>query len=160
MNLFGVNIVLALCWGALTESFYIDSLLVGFVVGFAALWVASPLYTESPTYFLSVIRAIRLALYFVFELIMSSLKVAWTILFPSKNLKSAIVRMPLDVKDDIEILLVTNLISLTPGTLSLDVSPDRSTLYVHAMFADDPDALVVELKSGMERLVKEVFEGV
>ena len=61
-------------------------------------------------------------------------------------------------KSDLEILLVTNLISLTPGTLSLDVTPDRSCLIVHAMFADDPDALVAELKGGMERMVLEVFE--
>jgi multicomponent Na+:H+ antiporter subunit E len=66
--------------------------------------------------------------------------------------------MPLDVQSDLEILLVTNLISLTPGTLSLDVTPDRKTLIVHAMFADDPEALVKELKNGMERMVKEVFE--
>ncbi|MEM9787739.1 MAG: Na+/H+ antiporter subunit E, partial [Pseudomonadota bacterium] len=70
----------------------------------------------------------------------------------------AILEMPLDVKSDIEILLVTNLISLTPGTLSLDVTPDRKTLIVHAMFADDPDEVIASLKSGMERLVKEVFE--
>ena len=66
--------------------------------------------------------------------------------------------MPLDVTSDLEILLVTNLISLTPGTLSLDVTPDRKTLIVHAMFADDPDALIAELKDGMERMVREVFE--
>jgi multicomponent Na+:H+ antiporter subunit E len=62
------------------------------------------------------------------------------------------------VQSDFEILLVTNLISLTPGTLSLDVTPDRKTLIVHAMFADDPEGLVRELKDGMERMVKEVFE--
>ena len=55
-------------------------------------------------------------------------------------------------------LLVTNLISLTPGTLSLDVTPDRKTLIVHAMYADDPEDVVRGLKDGMERMVKEVFE--
>jgi len=67
--------------------------------------------------------------------------------------------MPLDVKSDAGIFLVTNLISLTPGTLSLDVSEDRKTLYVHAMFADDPEEVCRKLKSGMERWVREAVEG-
>jgi multicomponent Na+:H+ antiporter subunit E len=66
--------------------------------------------------------------------------------------------MPLDAKDEMEILLVTNLISLTPGTLSLDVSEDRSTLFIHAMFADDPDEIRHQMKSGMERWVIEAME--
>ena len=66
--------------------------------------------------------------------------------------------MPLDAKGDTEILLVASLISLTPGTLSLDVSPDRKTLYVHGMFVEDPEALKQELKQGMERSVIEAME--
>ena len=54
----------------------------------------------------------------------------------------AIIIMPLDVKTDAGILLVANLISLTPGTLSLDVSEDRKNLKIHAMFADDPEELI------------------
>jgi len=68
------------------------------------------------------------------------------------------VEVPLDVRSDAEILLVTNLISLTPGTLSVDVSEDRRTLLVHAMFADDEEQLVADLKGGMERMVREAFE--
>ncbi|MEM6465820.1 MAG: Na+/H+ antiporter subunit E, partial [Pseudomonadota bacterium] len=56
------------------------------------------------------------------------------------------------------ILLVTNLISLTPGTLSIDVSEDRKTLKIHAMFADDPEAVCATLKSGMERWVIDALE--
>jgi multicomponent Na+:H+ antiporter subunit E len=66
--------------------------------------------------------------------------------------------MPLDVRGEMEVLLVTNLISLTPGTLTLDVSEDCSTLYFHVMFADDPDAIRKQLKEGMERWVIEAME--
>ena len=55
-------------------------------------------------------------------------------------------------------MLLANLISLTPGTLSVDVSTDRSTLYIHAMNVDDPAALRREIKDGFERLIKEVVE--
>ena len=95
---------------------------------------------------------------FLYELIVSSVRVAWDVLTPTQLSNPAIIEVPLDVKSDFEILLVTNLISLTPGTLSLDVTPDRKTLIVHAMFADDPDALVREMKDGMERMVMEAFE--
>lgn len=80
------------------------------------------------------------------------------VLTPRHRSRPAIIEVPLDVKSDTGILLVTNLISLTPGTLSLDVSEDRKTLLVHAMFADDPDALRKSLKDGMERWVIDAVE--
>ena len=81
-------------------------------------------------------------------------------IFTSQTLSDpAIIDMPLDVKSDTGILLVTNLISLTPGTLSIDVSDDRSTLTLHAMFASDPDAVCKQLKDGMERWVIDAVEG-
>lgn len=158
MNLFAVNIVLAVVWAALTASFTLPSLLVGYVLGFGALWLAQPLFGERQGYFLRVWRILRLTGYFLYELVVSSVRVAWDVVTPKHLSNPAIIEMPLDVKSDFEILLVTNLISLTPGTLSLDVTPDRKTLIVHAMFADDPDALVRDLKTGMERMVREVFE--
>jgi multicomponent Na+:H+ antiporter subunit E len=109
-------------------------------------------------YFVRVYRVIRLILFFLYDLCVSSVQVAYDVLTPKDRSNPAILEMPLDVKSDIEILLVTNLISLTPGTLSLDVTEDRKTLIIHAMFADDPDAVIESLKSGMERMVKEVFE--
>jgi multicomponent Na+:H+ antiporter subunit E len=158
MNLFAVNIVLAVVWAALMASFSLPSLLVGYVLGFGALWLAQPLFDQQQSYFRRVWRVLRLTGFFLYELVVSSLKVAWDVVTPRHRSNPAIIEMPLDVQSDFEILLVTNLISLTPGTLSLDVTPDRKTLIVHAMFADDPEGLVRELKDGMERMVKEVFE--
>jgi multicomponent Na+:H+ antiporter subunit E len=157
VNLFALNILLAVVWAALWAAFTLPALLSGFVLGYGALWLVQPLFGERSPYFLRVWRAIRLTLFFLWELVVSSVRVAWDIVTPSHYSNPAIVEMPLDVESDIEILLVTTLISLTPGTLSLDVTPDRKTLIVHAMFADDPDALVREMKDGMERMVKEVF---
>ena len=157
MSLFGINILLAIVWSSLMASFTLPSLATGFVLGYAALWVAQPLFGGPSLYFLRVWRVIRLIGFFLYELIVSSLRVSWDVLTPSHKSNPAIIEVPLDVESDLEILLVTNLISLTPGTLSLDVTPDRKTLIVHAMFADDPEALIRELKDGMERQVREVF---
>ena len=158
MNLFLLNIILAVFWAALWGSFTLTQLVVGFHVGFATLWVAQPWFGGPSGYYLRAYRIVRLVLFFLYDLIMSSVRVAYDVLTPTDKSNPAILHMPLDVKSDIEILLVTNLISLTPGTLSLDVTPDRKTLIVHAMFADDPEAVIASLKSGMERMVKEVFE--
>ncbi len=158
MNLFAINVLLAVVWASLMASFSLASLATGFFLGYVALWVAQPLFGGPSLYHRRVFRIINLLLFFLYDLLVSSIRVAWDVLTPTHLSNPAIIEMPLDVKSDIEILLVTNLISLTPGTLSLDVTPDRSTLIVHAMFADDPEELVKELKDGMERRVKEVFE--
>jgi len=158
VSLFALNLLLAFIWQALTATFTIQSLVAGFLLGYAALWMAQPLFGDRSPYFLRMWRIVRLIGFFLYELVISSIRVAWDVLTPTQLNRPAILEMPLDVESDIEILLVTNLISLTPGTLSLDVTPDRKTLIVHAMFADDPDALVADLKNGMERMVREVFE--
>lgn len=158
MNLFLLNLALAVVWAGLWGSFTLPQLVIGFHVGFVTLWVAQPLFGGTSGYYLRAYRVVKLALFFLYDLFVSSLQVAYDVLTPTDYSNPAILRMPLDVKSDIEILLVTNLISLTPGSLSLDVTPDRKTLIVHVMFADDPEEVIAGLKSGMERLVKEVFE--
>jgi multicomponent Na+:H+ antiporter subunit E len=157
MNLFAVNLLLALVWTVLTNSFTVFGFVSGFLIGLAALWLSQPLYGETGNYFVRIVRIVHLALYFILDLMKSSLRVAWDVLTPKDLSTPRIVEVPLDVTSDLEILLVTNLISLTPGTLSLDVSDDRKTLYVHAMFADDPEQVVSDLKNGMERMVRRVF---
>lgn len=159
MTFFLLNILLAIAWAALTASFTVTGLAIGFGIGYVALWFTQPIFGGEPSpYFGRVWRALRLLVYFHYDLVKSSIDVVWDILTPRHLSEPRLIEMPLDVKSDAEILLVTNLISLTPGTLSVDVSPDRKTLLVHAMFADDPDALVADLKGGMERMVREVFQ--
>ena len=158
MNLFLFNITLAVIWAALWGSLTMAQFSLGFLIGFAALWFAQPLFGGTNGYYVRAYRIVRLILFFLYDLCISSIRVAYDVLTPTDLSNPAILEMPLDVKSDFEILLVTNLISLTPGTLSLDVTPDRKTLIVHAMFADDPDEVVRGLKDGMERMVREVFE--
>jgi multicomponent Na+:H+ antiporter subunit E len=158
MNIFLLNLLVAVIWAALWGSFTLFQLTAGFVLGFLVLWLLQPLFGVPDGYFLRAYRVVRLILFFLYDLAVSSIRVAYDVLTPKDYSNPKILEMPLDVKSDIEILLVTNLISLTPGTLSLDVTPDRKTLIVHAMFADDPEAVIASLKNGMERMVKEVFE--
>lgn len=155
--LFRLNLLFAVGWCAMWGRFSSSNLVWGFLIGFAALSVASPMF--GPTgYFGTVVRMARLGLYFHIELLNSSLQVAWEVLTPVHRSSPAIVAIPLEIEDPLQIASLANLISLTPGTLSLDVSPDRRTLYVHCMFVDDPDEIRSRIKSGFERLVKEAME--
>ncbi|RED17836.1 Na+/H+ antiporter subunit E [Pontivivens insulae] len=98
------------------------------------------------------IRFIQLVLYFLWDLFSSSVIVAWDVLTPRDRSEPQLLLMPLDAETDAEIMATANLISLTPGTLSLDVTPDRKHLLVHSMFgAGNPDEVRKSLKGGIER---------
>ena len=158
MNGLIVNLLLAFAWAAMNGDFSFVSLATGAVLGFFALWISAPLTGIDKMYFKRFGRSVYLGLFFLWELLLSSIKVAWDVIRPVPQNQPALVEVPLTVKSDFEILLLTNLISLTPGTLSVDVTENRETLIVHAMFAQDPDELIRDIKSGFERLIMGVFE--
>jgi multicomponent Na+:H+ antiporter subunit E len=156
VNLFVLNAALALGWAALLGEFTLPSLIIGFAIGYAALWAARPLFGDS-RYFGRLWRIISLAALFVYELVASSLRVVWDVVTPMHRSRPGVIEMPLSARSDEEILLVANLISLTPGSLSLDVAPDRTSLYVHVMFLDDVETARRDLKEGLERKVIEAM---
>jgi multicomponent Na+:H+ antiporter subunit E len=94
--------------------------------------------------------------FFLKELVLSNLRVLWDVVTPGHISRPGIVGVPLSAESELEILLVANLISLTPGTLSVDLSDDRRTLYVHVMFLDDPDRFRQSIKEGLEQRILEV----
>ena len=87
---------------------------------------------------------------FLRELILSALRVAWLVVQPKPHLHPAIIAYPLTVTTDAQITLLANMITLTPGTLSIDVSDDRRTLYIHAIDVTDREALIGSIAAGFE----------
>lgn len=156
MNLFVLNSFLALGFSAVLGEFSMSGFAAGFAVGFLALWITRPLYGEN-SYFKRLPRGLGLAGYFLYQLLVSNLRVLWDVITPRQGSRPGIVGLPLAARTDLEITLVANLVSLTPGTLSLDVSDDRQTLYVHVMFMDDIDTVRAAIKDGIERRVLEVL---
>jgi multicomponent Na+:H+ antiporter subunit E len=155
VNLFFINGFIALGFIGVQGRFTLSGLLVGFGLGYLALWLTRPLYGET-RYFQRVPKTARLLAYFLVELVRSNLRVLWDVVTPGHISRPGIVGIPLSAQSDLEILLVANLISLTPGTLSIDLAEDRRTLYVHVMFLDDPEAFRKGIQNGLERLVLEV----
>ncbi|PWR00644.1 Na+/H+ antiporter subunit E [Leucothrix pacifica] len=156
MTPFATNLILAFVWAALNGGIGVSSVLVGFLVGYAVLFILQPLFGAS-RYCSSLFDGVMLALYFIYELIISSLKVAWDVLTPTHRSKPALIAVPIEAKTDAEITVLANLVSLTPGSLSVDISEDKTHLLVHAMFVDDPEAFKQELHKGMERRVLEAM---
>ncbi len=156
MALLALNITLAFVWGAVTGDFGSLNLLFGFVLGAVALYVPRPFWGESK-YFRRISLVGSLTWLFIVELVLSSFRVAKDVITPGFNFRSGIVALPLYIDRDAEITLLANLITLTPGTLSLDVSNDKSVIYVHAMDVDDVEALRRDIKEGFETQILETF---
>lgn len=154
---FLLNIFLMLTWVALTGRYTLPHLFIGFLIGYLVLWMLSRV--AGPTsYFKRAPKLIALSLYFLWELAKSTMRVAYDIVTPRHRMRPAILAVPLDLKSDLGITLLASLITLTPGTLSLDVSADRRVLYVHDMYIDTPEKAIRKIKMGFEQRIKEVLE--
>ena len=153
------NIFLALVWMALTGKFPIANFVIGFHISSAVLWlVGSRGEVAFIVYLTRFFRFVGLFFFFLWELLMANLRVAYEVLTPGYQMRAAIIAIPLDAESDLEITVLANLITLTPGTLSLDVSADRKTLYIHAMHVHDVERFRNDIKARLEQRVMEVFK--
>ena len=103
------------------------------------------------------VHAVRLAAFFSWELMRANFRVAVDVL-RGHRIEPAVVGIPLDVRSDGEILLLSMLINITPGSVTIDLSEDRRTLYVHVMHMKTAEETRREIKDGFERRVKLLFE--
>ncbi|MFN4010601.1 MAG: Na+/H+ antiporter subunit E [Pannonibacter sp.] len=155
-GLFLVNILLALSWAAVSGSFSVVNLAFGFVLGTGVLFMIREQVGGS-SYFQRTGRVVGLILLFLKELALSAWRVALLVSRPKMDVSPGIIAFPLTVERDFEIALLANLITLTPGTLSVDVSEDRKTLYVHCIDLPDPEATIADIRNGFERKIMEAF---
>lgn len=142
-------------WAGITGSASVPNLLFGLLLGLAALWlVRDGARGRDPV---RILPALRLAWLFVVELLKSGWRVARIAVRPRLDLRPAVVAYPLGVTRDFEIAILANLITLTPGTLSVDVSGDRRTLYIHCVDVDDVEAVIADIRQGFEARIREAF---
>lgn len=150
------SILLAFIWAAVTGRFSLSNVLVGMILGHVVLFVAQPIMGPS-NYFRRIHHVLGFALFYLWELILSNLRVAYDVLSPKIHARPGVLAIPLEAKTDAEITMLANLITLTPGSVSLDVSSDRRFLYLHAMYIDDLEKYRESLKATTERRVLEVL---
>jgi multicomponent Na+:H+ antiporter subunit E len=152
------SILLALAWAALQGNITLGNLLVGYGVGYVILALLEKGGVMRSTLASRTGHAIGLAGFFAWELVLANVRVAADVLRPRTGIQPAVVGIPLDVRSDGEILLLSMLINITPGSVTIDLSEDRRTLYVHVMHMTNAEATRREIKDGFERRVRLVFE--
>ncbi len=150
-----MNTLLAVIWMALTGTFSTANFIFGLILGYLMMWISTK-DPEERKYFKKVPKTISLFFYFLYELVKANLQVAYDVATPKFFMTPGIIGVPLDAKSDLEITLLANLITLTPGTLSLHVSDDRKILYVHAMYITDRESFIRSIKDGFEKRILEI----
>ena len=151
-----LNLILALVWASFIGQITPSKLAVGFIFGYLLMWWLRRLVGRT-TYFEKVPQIASFTLFFIRELIVSNLRVARDVIAWKRNSRPGIVAVPLDIRSDFEITLLATLLALTPGTIAMDVSNDRKTMYIHAMFVTDPELIRKAVKEGLERRIMELF---
>ena len=157
-----LNLLIAVLLTWFTQAVYPDIPITGFItlLVFAAwnflLWLLMFFYSRKSFYKSQQIAV--LILFYFKELLVASLRVAYDVLTPTDHMQPAVVAVPLDAKTDVEITLLSNLITLTPGTLSIDVSKDRKTLYIHEVYVKSGDTEKVrkQIKEGSEKKILKI----
>ena len=154
MNLALLIIVIALGWCAATGSFSLGSFLFGALLAGLAFYLVRR-KVGGAGFWRRTLAVLALLWLFIKELLLSAIRVGLLVLRPDleRRLRPQLIDFPLTVERDAEITLLANLITLTPGTLSVDVSEDRKLLTIHAIDVPDREALVREIRDGFERAV-------
>ncbi|MED5600126.1 MAG: Na+/H+ antiporter subunit E [Actinomycetota bacterium] len=131
-------------------------LLLGIAVGFIVI-VVYDLTTGRPNYAVCLIRMVRFGAYFLSILIRANLQIAREIVTPGFSQTPRILRYPVAHLTPVQTTVFSNCITLTPGTLVVDVTADGGLLYVHCMYAADRESAITGLRRLDERLQREVF---
>lgn len=152
------SILLSLAWASLHGEFSLFNLVGGYVLAYVVLSLLAAGGVLPRSFATRSTRVVALAGFFLREMLLANLRVAIDVLRPRDSLRPAVIAVPLDVTTDHEILLLSALLTFTPGSVTIDLSDDGRTLYVHVMHMTSPDAVRRDIKDGFERRVLAVFE--
>ena len=103
------------------------------------------------------VRILRFVLFYAWELLLSNLRIAHDILTPRHRFRPGIIRIALPELTNRQMLVLNNLITMTPGTLSLDFSADRRSMFLHCMYIDDPERIRREVLDSFVCRIREIF---
>lgn len=155
MKMFLTNVFLTVVWVLLTMKLSIVNVAFGFALSFLVLWL---IYGKTHrSYFTRIPKVIDFLITFIWQIITGSVKIAWDIATPRHYMKPGIIALPLTAETDIEITLLANAITFTPGTMSLDVSTDRKILYVYTVYIDDEEKVIAGIKNSLEKKLLEAI---
>ncbi|WP_406662224.1 Na+/H+ antiporter subunit E [Methanolobus sp. ZRKC3] len=157
------SIALGFIWCFVSGNISPGNFLIGTILGYLLLRPLRVLYDfearDSLVVRLQQIpKQIKYFSKLIVEIIKASIAVAKIIIQPNIDIKPGIISVPISAKTNVGITAIANTITLTPGTLTIDVSDDRSTLYVHCIDIDDSDKVRDSIREELEEYVLEAFE--
>ncbi|SFD56396.1 multisubunit sodium/proton antiporter, MrpE subunit [Lentibacillus persicus] len=150
-----MNLIIAIMWMFLSESYTLPSFITGYLIGIFLLLLLNRFIPDT-FYLRRFYKILALVYLFIKELITSNIDIVKLVYQRKPEFEPGIFALPTDLKSNWEITLLANLISLTPGTLSVAVSQDNTHLYIHAMNIDDIDETINYIKSTFENAIMEV----
>lgn len=115
------------------------------------------LKTQFPFLKLFRLKFFLLLLFFLKEFVLANVQVILLLFRKNEDIQPAIVMIPLRLKSDLQILFLANMITLTPGTLTLSHDPEKEVLFVHVIHTDDPSGVVASIQTGFEQRIHEAF---
>lgn len=136
--------------GELVLGLAFGEFLIGLTVGLPIAFLFKQFYSPTPVFVRTPKAFVATAKYvttFLWELLTANVDVAYRVLSPSMPIEPDVLEVPLRVETDVAITTIANSITLTPGTLTMDYDPERNSLYVHAIAASDPEAVVDPIRS-------------
>lgn len=152
-----LSLSLWVIWLLLANSLAPGQILLGLAIALAMPLFTVRFWPDRPR----LRRPVKVLIYILvllWDITLANLAVARLILGPTARLRPAFLRLPIDLQDDFAIVVLSSTISLTPGTVSADISPDRRSLLIHALDVEDPERTVAQLKNRYERPLQEIFE--
>jgi multicomponent Na+:H+ antiporter subunit E len=147
------NLLLALAWVGLNGSFTLESLIVGMIIGRVVLVILAKGGVLPRREVRRLERALSLLAYLLWQIVLANFRLTKDVLSVQHRMRPGVIRLPLSVTTDGEILLLSAMINITPGSVALDVSDDRQSMYVHVMNITTIEAAKNEIKSGFERRI-------
>ncbi|MDP1594353.1 MAG: Na+/H+ antiporter subunit E [Gallionella sp.] len=151
-----LSAVIFLLWAALSNAATLGTVLLGALLALALPFVTRPFWSDAPR-LAHPGKLFILALRVAIDIVLANLSVARRVIGPLNHLKPAFIEVPLDLRDPFVATILSSVVSLTPGTVSIDVDQERWVLLIHALDAPDSDALIAEIKQRYEAPLKEIF---
>lgn len=150
-----VNIIIACIWAFLQNEFMFTHFLFGYLIGILILYIVRK-FLVFDFYLVRLWALIKLIVLFMVELVKANIDMVKVVLRPKLDNQPGIVAVETRLETEVEITLLAALISLTPGTISMDFSPDGKTIYIHSIDAPDKDEMIKDIQDTFERAIMEV----
>jgi multicomponent Na+:H+ antiporter subunit E len=157
MNRVFSNVLLALAWVLMTATVSVENFIAGLLLG-ALMISLLPAKESKQRYGWKLLKVLSFLGYFAVEVVKANLRLIRFVLGPITAMRPAIVRVPVDLNSDLALTILANVITLTPGTLSLDIPESRDAIFVHVIDTESAEALRREVTEGFARRVKEIVE--